>query len=238
MFGKSKNEDIVQADAQQIDATQAVPKPKEKKKKSNAFKAFLIGFILGGAAIVGVQFSGALTAIGLMNAVTPNETKVVNTQMLVNELKNVEELASLSFKYTNYTEASESNDLAGIKLPFTSNEFVLVYQGEIKLGVDMSQADVKLLGTKATITLPKPKVLSDEIDEESVKYYDLKNDIFNQIQWEDRQAARKELKKQTRESELMQENLVKAGDNAKESVKAFCEAFLPEGYTVEVLIAE
>lgn len=238
VFGKKKDNEIVQGDVSQSVPAQSGAPRKEKKKKSHTLQAFVVGLLLGSVAVVGLQFSGALSAVGLMNTFKQSETTVVNTQTLVNELKEIQELSTLGFTYTNYAEVDESNDINGIVLPFTSHEFLLVYSGAIKLGVDMSKADVSLLGTKATVTLPKSKVLSDEIDEESVKYYDLKNDIFNQIGWEDRQAARKELKKKTRESPQMQENLAKADENARESVKAFCEAILPDGYTVEVTTAE
>ena len=238
MFNKDKDAEMNQVGEKPSNRGQEISKPKEKPKKSGRIKAFIIGVVVGSLIVVGLQLSGALSAFGFINSLTAKETTVVNNQMLINELKKIEELSTLSFKYTNYAEVNESNDINGFALPLTSHEFLLIYGGEVKLGVDMSQADVQVQGAKVSVVLPKSKILSDEIDEDSVKYYDLKNDIFNQIQWEDRQEARKELKKKTQESAQMQENLEKADENARDSVGTFCKAVLPEGYSVEVTTIE
>merc|ERR1712232_604284 len=104
------------------------------------------------------------------------------------------ELTTLKYHYKNVASFENSQQLQGMTIPFTTKSFLYTYEGEIHAGVDLDEAKVKVdnQAKKITISLPETKVLSHDIDEDSVMFYDEKNSIFNPLELEDYSNFRKE----------------------------------------------
>lgn len=205
------------------------------KRFKHAVMIFVLGFFLGTAVVVGLQINGALSFMGLLNGDAIQTVTTIDGTVVKQQIEEIGELASISYDYTDIVEQSSNNELFGIGIPLTSKEFLLTYSGHIKAGVDMNKAEVSVEGMRVTITLPQAKILSHEIDEDSVRYWDLKNDVFNKIKWEDRQEARKTLKHDQEEKVAENGLLDRADEQAREGVEAFSKSFLPEGYSVAVM---
>ena len=119
-----------------------------------------------------------------------------------------------------------------MKLPFTTKKFILSYDGEIKAGIDLSNAEISLIGKKVTITLPNAKILSHEIDEESIKIFDESKSIFNPFSIKDYNSFRSDQKIEMEKRAESRGLLVEAREKSKETVKSLLRATLPEDYNV------
>ncbi len=161
-----------------------------------------------------------------------------NTQMsavvLENKLTEISELASISYAYTNMAEFENSKDFYGVKLPFTTKSFIITYDGQIKAGVDLSQAQVSVRGTRVQVTLPEAEVLSHQIDEDSIEVFDETTSIFNPLRVEDYQAFSKDQKARMEKKAEEKGLLTEAKSRAVSSVRSMLEQLLGSDYTLNV----
>ena len=109
------------------------------------------------------------------------EPTVMTSDLLSQQIKEISELATVEYNYTNIGKFENQATFYGWTVPFTTKSFIISYDGKIKAGIDMSIVEVKLRGKKITVTVPKAKILSHEIDEKSIEVFDETKNIFNQI---------------------------------------------------------
>lgn len=115
---------------------------------------------------------------------TGGEAQVTST-VVKEKILRINELSTVKYMYTNVGKFSQSNDFYGYEIPFTTKSFLITYDGTIKAGVDMNNAEVSVTDSTVTLTLPAAKVLSHEIDEGSIEVYDETKNIFNPISVKD-----------------------------------------------------
>lgn len=106
------------------------------------------------------------------------------------ELVDIGEMATVEYNYTHVATLSKQKsikiaDVFKIDLPGSWAKSSLVYSvdGCIKFGYDFSQIDVNLDNANkvVTVTLPEVKVISNELDQSTVKILDQKNGIFKLV---------------------------------------------------------
>ena len=73
----------------------------------------------------------------------------------------------------------------------TKKAFTMVYDAEVRAGVDLAQARVEVSGNAITVSLPAPQLLGIEIDPNSLEFYDSSFALFN---WENKQDTAEALK--------------------------------------------
>lgn len=142
-------------------------------KKKSFIKSILIGILLITTILFGAKYFSA-----------KNENKIDN-KLIQNRIESAKELTTLKYSYTNMGQFENSSKIYGYDLPFTQKKFIVSYDGMISYGVDLEKMDVKVSGKNINIKLPKSKVLSHEIYEDSLKIFDQKTSIFNPIKLED-----------------------------------------------------
>ena len=120
------------------------------------------------------------------------------------------------------------------QLTYITKSFILTYDGTIKAGVDLDGAAVDISGTTVTVTLPEARILSHEIDEDSVEVFDEKASIFNPFTVEDFTSFQADQKAAMEERALSRGLLEEARSKAVSSVKQLLAAALPDTYTVEI----
>ena len=179
--------------------------------------------VVGGACF----WSGRLTAGGEPE---PQLSAVV----LEGRLAEVRELAGVTYAYTNMAQFQSSNEFYGMKLPFTTKKFILTYDGVIKAGVDLKQAAVTVEGTEVTVNLPNARILSHELDEDSVEVFDEKTSIFNPFTIEDFTAFQADQKAAMEERALERGLLEEAQLQAENSIRALLAPVVPDSYTLTV----
>jgi hypothetical protein len=191
-------------------------------------KYLWLGIALCAAVGTACFLGGRLSAGG---GETPPQLSAV---VLEQQLTEIRELATVTYTYTNMAQFESSNDFYGMTVPFTTKSFILTYDGTIKAGIDLSAASAEVKDASVIITLPEARILSHEIDEDSVEIFDEKTSIFNPFTVEDFTAFQAD-QKSAMETKAMERGLLaEARTRAESGVRQLLGAVLPDGYTLTV----
>ena len=154
----------------------------------------------------------------------------------------IAELSVLDFKYTNATSITDSQKIEAfskkVNLPFTKKAIVMVYDGDIKIGVDADEITVEVdkgsgdKVTAVTVGLPPMKITSNDIDRDSIRYPLEKNNILNNIETED--YAKMEEDGKEKMAKAVESN--GAMDRAREELKTTITGYLTALYGDDVKI--
>lgn len=168
-------------------------------------KLLIVGILIGAVLLGGGWLLGKTSGGG------SRENVEISAIVLQNKISAMSELAVVIYTYTELGQYESSKEFYGVKMPFTTNRFLLTYDGVIKAGIDMTEVKVDVdQGVKTvTVTLPQAEILSHEIDEDSVKIYDEKTSIFNAFTIEDYTSfyadQKKTVEKKARDKGLLTE---------------------------------
>lgn len=173
-----------------------------------------ISWIVGGLIIAGLIIFAIFYSSRLFEV--KEETKITS-ETVESSLKEAKELTTLKYHYKNVASYENSQQFYGYTIPFTKKRFIYTYQGDIRAGVDLDQVKASVNNQTKTITLnlPETKVLSHEIDEDSIMFFDEKESVFNQLKLEDYSTFRAEEKAKV-EAEAIEKGLL---EEAKEVTK-------------------
>lgn len=171
---------------------------------------------------------------GRLSAGSGRETPRLDAVVLENRLTDIQELSTVTYAYTNMAQFESSNDFYGVTLPFTTKSFILTYDGTIKAGIDLAAASVDVDGSSVTVTLPQAKILSHEIDADSVEIFNEKTALFNPFTVEDFTAFQSDQKSAMEDRALARGLLTEAQTRAESGVRQLLEAVLPEGCTLSI----
>ncbi|MGI6031079.1 MAG: DUF4230 domain-containing protein [Eubacteriales bacterium] len=138
--------------------------------KKLAMAAILIAVTGVGCFLSGVWFSGR-------NGSQP----VITSDLLGQQLRQVSQLVTVEYHYTNMGRFENHADFYGWKVPFTKKSFILSYDGKMLAGVDLEQAEIEVGKDAVTITLPPAQILSHEMDQDSLQVFDESKNIFNPL---------------------------------------------------------
>ena len=170
--------------------------------------------------VIAIFFAGVHYASG------SNNDKITSTT-IKSQLTEINELALYSYDYSKVGKFSNKLSFNGWKIPLTQKNFIITYDGSIKAGIDLKQAKISIDNDQLNITLPAAKILSHEIDENSIEVYDESSNIFNQISINDYKSfATKEKKKNEKEA-ISNGILEKSKTKAEQTLTTYLQA-IPE----------
>lgn len=191
---------------------EATEKREEQKKKPFRLRRKLTA-VLALAALLALAFgAGALLPRG-------GGEPVITTDLISQRLDAISELATVEYHYTNMGKFENQVDFYGWKVPLTKKSFIVSYDGTIKAGVDLSEVRVDVSGGAVTVTLPEARVLSHEIDEESIQIFDETKNIFNPLQISDYTGFTSDQKKEVEQRALEKGLLTEAAEKAAGAVE-------------------
>ena len=185
-----------------------------------------------------VLFLALMAGSFIMGAVLTHQESepVITADLLGQQLRDIQELSTVEYHYTNMGRFENQKDFYGWKVPFTTKSFIVAYDGVIKAGVDLSEMKIEVSGKTITVTMPEAKVLSHEMDEESLEVYDETHNIFNPIEIEDYTQFTADQKESIEARALDNGLLTSAAQRAENIVRGLIEA-LPgmEEYTLTIV---
>lgn len=187
---------------------------------------FVVAFILI-AFISGIFFANKQT-----------EPEITST-LIQNRIEQASDLVTTKYHYTKVGKFENSLNLNGWSIPLTNKYFILTFEGEIQLGTDLSKANIEISDSTIHVTVNKPTVISNSIDESSIEVYDETKNIFNPISVSDYKAFAFEQKEKAL-SEAKKKGLMKtAQENTKKSIKQII-SIIPDtdDYNIEVTFKE
>lgn len=179
-------------------------------------RRFVIFLLLGTLLVVGGGFAALYFG---QKATEP----VITSDLVGNQLLSAQELTTTKYMYTNAGAFENQNDFYGWKVPLTRKEFIVSYDGRIHAGVNLEEVDVIVSETTIQVTLPEVKILSHEIDTESLKVFDESSSIFNPLRIEDYKNFAMSQEKVVESEAIEKGLLVEATDHAQEAVRAVLE---------------
>lgn len=109
-------------------------------------------------------------------------------------------LLTMTYCYTDADCYETYSEVWGKKMPFTTDSVILTCDGTISMAVDADAVlyEVDADAMQITATLPAPKVISHELDEGSIRYYDVKSSLFRKPTLSDYSALIREMKENIR----------------------------------------
>ena len=175
---------------------------------------------------------------GMFFANKQTEPEITST-LIQNRIEQASDLVTTKYHYTKVGKFENSLNLNGWSIPLTNKYFILTFEGEIQLGTDLSKANVEINDSTIHVTVDKPAVISNSIDESSIEVYDETKNIFNPISVSDYKAFALEQKDKAL-SEAKEKGLMKtAQENTKKSIKDIV-SIIPDtdNYNIEVTFKE
>ena len=171
----------------------------------------------------------------VLNRVAPE----IVLDIINSELKNIGELATTEYTFTDAAVFTNSKDIAkwNWNIPGTEKSFVSKWDGKIKAGIqiDKIKIDVNESNYKVLITLPAAEILSYETF--NVEILDEKNNIFNPISVEDKNQQ-DEATKETMIKRAIENGLLDMAQKNAEGIIASLICVNPEitsDYTIEFI---
>lgn len=175
---------------------------------------------------------------GIFFANKQTEPEITST-LIQNRIEQASDLVTTKYHYTRVGKFENSLNLNGWSIPLTNKYFILTFEGEIQLGTDLSKANIEISDSTIHVTVDKPTVISNSIDESSIEVYDETKNIFNPISVSDYKAFAVKQKEKAL-SEAKKKGLMKtAQENTKKSIKQII-SIIPDtdDYNIEVTFKE
>ncbi len=161
------------------------------------------------------------------DALTEQEI-LFDSAAIMEEVCDIEELATLEYRYTNVgtVDAAKQFTNTDINIPFSKKTAVVTMDGIIKVGIDVEQIGIETVEEekKIIVRVPEAKLLSNELDENSVQIYDEKNGLFNKLTLEDGSAIRQEIKDKAVENAVKNGVYEQAIRNVENVLRCMIEA--------------
>ena len=145
-------------------------------------------------AIVFVLFVGlffATKSVVKMLLVPDSRKTQITSEFVSSQINGISELATLHHHYRKVANYQDAKKLLVYMPDWRINksikEFSLIYQGDVKMGYDLTNVKIEVDSVTRTIFihLPEPKILSHSIDFESIQVLWERQGWFNDIKFED-----------------------------------------------------
>ena len=108
----------------------------------------------------------------------------VTTTLIESRLADCSDLTTCNMIYVDLVKYEKGS------IPLvTKKSFSMIYQANIRAGIDLSKADVTVSPSTVTITLPETEVQSIEVDTSTLRFYDERLALFNWSNKEDISSA-------------------------------------------------
>ena len=178
-----------------------------------------------------VVFAALVAVIVWMAPSVLSEKTQVSSETVEMELKNIGELATHAGYYTNVQVIKSSRQIFGVDIPLTQSQFIFSYDGVVKAGVDFADIEIGVDEGRGQIvvTLPEVKVLSNEIDLDSLEIYDESNNIFHPLNIDDINVSLIEMQEES-EAKAIENGLL---ENARENAEALLRGMLAGFYDAQ-----
>jgi hypothetical protein len=159
----------------------------------------------------------------------------ITTTIVSRQLQTMQDLTTAKENDYGFEEFSEGN-IAHVN----KKKFTMFYSYEIRAGVDLAKAEIKVHDDTRTIsiTLPKATLQSVSVDPDSLRFFDSESSLFNGNEVTDTAEALKHAKKSASGKASKSELLQEADKQAKQIVeKAYSPIAKADGYKVQVQLA-
>lgn len=164
----------------------------------------------------------------------------VDLAVIETNLKEIGELATMEYQYTNVGKFTDDLHPWDIHIPFTEKTLICKWDGVIKAGIDMNEVVIKIdkPNKKLTVHTPAAKILSHETDENSYETLQEKDGLWNRVKAEDVRKMDKASKEEMEKRVIGNSILEKANANAEVILRRMLlsNSVIAKGYTIEFVV--
>ena len=182
----------------------------------NLLGNYLARKIIGGVCIILIL---AAVAAGVKSVIF-SESKTTKIGF-----EDIGELATQSAYCTEVNVTEAARELFGITIPFTQSKYIYSYDVEIKAGFDFQEITWEVKDKTIEVRLPETKILSCDVDLDSMKIYHEDESIFRQITLEENNKALADLKQKAEEDAV--------ANGLLENAETILEGFFAGVYDLE-----
>lgn len=158
-----------------------------------------------------------------------NEREKITSDVLEQQLKQIGELSTVKYIYTNMGKYENTKQAFNHDIPLTTKSFTISYDGTIKAGVSLEKVKFDIKDQVINITVQKSTVLSNDVEMDSVTVYDEKSSIFNGLSTQDVTDFLAEQEEKMEQKAIDGGLLEEADDNAISTLTTLFSTFLKNG---------
>ena len=240
----SLNEDAQVEEVEEVEKTDVVEKKTLPKKRKKSFKR-TVKNITKKAKLVGIVIVVILVLIGcyaIYSKFSNNSGKSegqgvfkgsdISETIVHDELLKVGEFATGEYTFTDAISVKNSKKIKSWKIPFTSKQYFIKYNGVVKAGYDVSSIDIELQedSKEVSIILPNIKIFDCYIDSQEI--IDEKDTVFNQTKLQDDIDIQNYVKTSLRLNALENGILPEASDYAMDLIYDTIKYVVPKDWEV------
>ena len=204
---------------------------KNSEKARNGFARRVAIRTLAGVLTLAVAYLAVHFGVpGLLGRLFTHRERI--TEVIVEErLEAIGELATYSMVYSGHTEVENARQVLGVSIPGTKHSVKITYSGTVSAGYEIARirAAVDPDAGVIRLALPEVKVISNEIDEDSLQY-EQRNNIFNPIKGDAAANYLEDIRKKELEKAVEMGLYDKARENAEAIIRENLAQFA--GYEV------
>lgn len=162
----------------------------------------------------------ALIILLILTFLTPSpEAKPkITTNLIENQIQEAKELTTTKYIYTNAGVFENQNNFYGVNIPFTNKSFIVVYDGTIHTGIDLDEVSVSIDDKTISVEVPEAKILSHDLDAESLKVLNESSTFLNPIKVDDYKSFTIEQEKSVETQAIERGLLIEASEHAKDAI--------------------
>ncbi|MGF7185602.1 hypothetical protein GGQ84_001694 [Desulfitispora alkaliphila] len=169
-----------------------------------------------------ILFFGALVLNNNLDRVFVNQ-QTIKSSTVKEKIKDLWELSTVQYVYTNVVVFEDKWEFAGTSLPFTGKSFLIKYTGYIKAGVNLDNVEIEILDSDSiSITVSQAQIIANVINEEEVYIYDERSSLFNRLSISDLYSILP-AEKEAMEAEVVEQGFL---EDANEKAKLLLEGLL------------
>jgi len=114
------------------------------------------------------------------------EKEIITSDIIESQIAQIAEISSVKYNYRDVLQMTNHRKINGMKVPFTEKSFIIVYNGYVKAGVDLTDVEVTVDdGKYVTVTIPNARILDNVIDEKTIDVVDETSSMFNELKMDD-----------------------------------------------------
>lgn len=169
-------------------------------------------------------------------------TTEITIDLIESEIKDIGELATIEYFYTDAGKFEDPKKVFGVNIPFTTKSFIAKWDGVIKAGVRIDGIIVEIIDSNKEIIIhiPNAEILSHEIYSDSIETLDEKDGLFNPVKVDDVREF-DAVSKVTMEERAIENGLLdKAFENAKVIIEKLVsnDVVQEQGYVVKFVMIQ
>ena len=169
--------------------------------------------------------------------VEPITPEIVQT-VLNSNITDFSELASAEYIFTNAAKYTASDADSWLPAWLTEKTFIQKWDGIIKAGIDLKELKISVSENIITITMPPAKILSYEVDPNSVEILDEENNVINPLTMDDKVKFDAQTAEAMKARAIENGLLEKAQKNTEQIIKSMLTSSIEDIAGIEFVVTE